>query len=765
MQGLIQLWKFANKRWRSRHLLIGLTIAATAIAVSATAIFSYRLLRGLILDNLKDNALLQVRQGVSQIDGWLGARKSEVEAIANRPAVRSLNWSVARPNLQLEVDRLPDFHMLVLAIADGSYYTTKTGFAAGKTIRDRRHFQAAMAGETLVDDPVVSRSTGVRHVIIATPIWSVAPFNRSDRSPETEAIRARSLAALQLLEDSEPKPIGEFAGAISVDRLSEVVAQISFGKDSYAFALNSRGEPIVHPDPSLIATQDVPTSSFLQATDPDLRQIAAQMVDKQSNIELVQLGGDWAYVAHSSLNQADWSIALVIPRQNLENGLFSLNLLAVVVGILLAVAMGTAVRLVLASERDRAEAEREALLNRITERIRASLDLDEILQTTVTEVGTLLHLEGVAFCWHDPQQKTLEISYQYGHLATALDLARLTSKNGYLALSVKTQSRKLGDLICSDSQRDLWNHSERELLQAVADQLAIAINQSRLYNQTREQVELRDEALTKLRQTQAHLVQSEKMSSLGQLVAGISHEINNPVNFIYGNLNYTDEYIQNLLNLLDLYARYYPEPVPEIREEIETIDLDFIKDDLLQILKSMKLGTERIRQIVLSLRNFSRLDESERKEADIHEGIENTLLLLKPRLKNKISVVKHYAELPKVECFPGQLNQVFMNLISNSIEALTESNPPEKIIAIATSLVEKPEGKFVRIAIADNGPGISPEIQSKIYDPFFTTKPVGKGTGLGLAISYQIIAEVHGGTICVQAPPLGGAEFIVEIPI
>ena len=302
-------------------------------------------------------------------------------------------------------------------------------------------------------------------------------------------------------------------------------------------------------------------------------------------------------------------------------------------------------------------------------------------------------------------------------------------------------------------------------MQAVADQLAIAINQSRLYNQTREQVELRDEALTKLRQTQAHLVQSEKMSSLGQLVAGISHEINNPVNFIYGNLNYTDEYIQNLLNLLDLYARYYPEPVPEIREEIETIDLDFIKDDLLQILKSMKLGTERIRQIVLSLRNFSRLDESERKEADIHEGMENTLLLLKPRLKNKISVVKHYAELPKVECFPGQLNQVFMNLISNSIEAITESSSAEKRIAIATSLVEKPEGKFVRIAIADNGPGISPEIQSKIYDPFFTTKPVGKGTGLGLAISYQIVTEVHGGQIYVQTPPRGGTEFVVEIPI
>ncbi|HEY9300064.1 MAG TPA: ATP-binding protein, partial [Phormidium sp.] len=300
-------------------------------------------------------------------------------------------------------------------------------------------------------------------------------------------------------------------------------------------------------------------------------------------------------------------------------------------------------------------------------------------------------------------------------------------------------------------------------------------------------------ALQNLKQTEAQLVHTEKMSSLGQMVAGIAHEINNPVNFIYGNLDHANGYISDLLELLDLYQQYYPNPVPEIIEEAETIDLEFLKEDLPKLLASMQVGTERIRQIVLSLRNFSRLDEAEKKPVNIHEGIDNTLLILQSRLKGvqgkpEIQIIKEYSNLPLIECYAGQLNQVFMNIISNAIDAL-ENVPEPRIITIRTdviknrsesnflqgedallssnSLPEFANDKFqlVMVSITDNGPGMSEEVRKRLFDPFFTTKPVGKGTGLGLSISYQIVAEKHGGQLRCNSAPAKGAEFVLEIPV
>ena len=282
-----------------------------------------------------------------------------------------------------------------------------------------------------------------------------------------------------------------------------------------------------------------------------------------------------------------------------------------------------------------------------------------------------------------------------------------------------------------------------------------------------------------LKLAEAQLIQTEKMSSLGAMVAGVAHEINNPVNFIYGNLDYTTEYIQDLLSLVRLYQQQYPEPLPVIQEQIEAIELDFLAEDLPKILSSMKGGAERIREIVLSLRNFSRLDEAGMKEANLHEGIDSTLILLNSRLKLGIKVIKQYGELPLVECSPAQLNQVFMNILSNAIDALEVGNiegeqkdmstkflassspPPIPTIQICTRVLDQ---NWVAISISDNGSGIPCTIKDQIFDPFFTTKQPGKGTGLGLAISYQIITQHHG-KIEVHSVPNQGAEFVITLPV
>jgi PAS domain S-box-containing protein len=440
-------------------------------------------------------------------------------------------------------------------------------------------------------------------------------------------------------------------------------------------------------------------------------------------------------------------------------------------------------------------AQQKELLYRISNQIRNSLDLDTILETAVEEIRNLLQIEHCLFIWHrlNGEAVTWEVMYEtkptnlpsllgsypvevsVEFLSVDASLEKLFQALGYediRNLPIQTLNGEFGVIVCLNSNScQLWSDEEIELLSCVCNQLAIAINQSQLYTKshaaatisTQKATQL-EQVLHSLQQTQSQLIQTEKMSSLGQLIAGLAHEINNPISFIYGNISYADKYIQDLLCILKLYQTAYPKPVPNIKRLEEEIDLSFLVEDLPKILDSMKVGATRIRDLVLSLRNFSRLDEAEKKTVDLHEGLNSTSLILQHRLKPQagfsgIQIIKEYGKLPLVNCYPSQLNQVFMNLLTNAIDALDSVENP--MIRICTQIDDL---GCIIIRIADNGFGMTEAVISRLFDPFFTTKPIGKGTGLGLSISYQIIVEKHKGTIQCYSEVGKGTEFVITLP-
>ncbi|MCC3504358.1 MAG: PAS domain S-box protein [Microcoleus sp. PH2017_19_SFW_U_A] len=452
------------------------------------------------------------------------------------------------------------------------------------------------------------------------------------------------------------------------------------------------------------------------------------------------------------------------------------------------------------------QADREKLLNILTAQIRNSLDFDSIVTVAVQEIRAFLKIDRCNFAWYreDGEEPFWEIIKEsrhpqlpdgpVGEQILHMEIVRLDDVEtvadpawkqtirgmGYqsvLAIPMQALSGVMSAITCCNSNVVRpWSDSEVELLQAITVQLAIALNQADLYAQTRNKARELEQTLLQLTSAQSQLIQSEKMSSLGQLVAGVAHEINNPVNFIYGNLSHANEYTQDLLHLIELYQNYYPDPVPEIQQEVEAIELEFLMDDLPKLLSSMKVGADRIQLIVASLRTFSRMDEAEMKAVNIHDGIDSTLMILQHRVKAKpnypeIEVIKEYGQLPLVECYAGQLNQVFMNILSNALDALEERDARlsvEQMRENPSSIriwTEMPKPDRILVRIADNGPGMTETVRNQLFNPFFTTKPVGKGTGMGLSISYQIVTDRHNGSLKCTSAPGEGAQFAIEIPL
>lgn len=370
------------------------------------------------------------------------------------------------------------------------------------------------------------------------------------------------------------------------------------------------------------------------------------------------------------------------------------------------------------------------------------------------------------------------------------------SVKALICAPLRAKEHILGAIAIGSQKTDSYTAEHLKLVSIFGSQTAIAIEKALLYEQSiqataqaKAQTQKLQQALQDLQLAQTQLIQSEKMSSLGQLIAGVAHEINNPVNFISGNLNHVAEYAQDLLHLLRGYQRFVPVPPPDVQSELDAIDLEFLMQDLPKLLDSMKLGTDRIVEIVQSLKNFSRHDQAEMKAVNIHDGIDGTLMILRHRLKAvarrpTIEIVKDYAKLPFVECYPGQLNQVFMNILVNAIDALEERMVNEELATQQSELIqdfptsysplptpqiiirtEVFDEQWILIRIADNGLGMKEGVIRRIYDPFFTTKEIGKGTGLGMAISHQIVVERHRGVLKCRSQPGEGTEFWIQIPV
>ena len=454
-----------------------------------------------------------------------------------------------------------------------------------------------------------------------------------------------------------------------------------------------------------------------------------------------------------------------------------------------------AVELAEAKERNKGM-ERQKLLAVTVDKIRQSLDIETIFKATTQAVREMLKVDRVAIYRFDSnwRGKFVADSFRDGWKPAASnpqplmmpvisdidDDNNLPRNETFVPIS---QGDKLWGLLVAyqTSQPRIWKDEEVDLLAQVGAQLGIAIQQGELLQQTKAQTTQLAQALQEIKQTQDYLIQGEKMASLGHLLAGIANEINNPVNFILGNLTHMRKYAQNLLKTINVYRENSPETLSNIQDQVEGLGLDFINEDLPKMLYSMEIGAKRINQIMLSLRNFARADESRLKAVNIHEGLDNTLMVLGHRLKPNgkypgIEVIKKYGKLPLVECYYAQLNQVFMNILANSIDVLEQkfatikqrsldSRTEFPEVPLSISIVTQVIDDKVTIKITDNGLGMPEFVQKRLFEPFFTTKEAIQGVGLGLSISHQIVVEKHKGRIQCASQLGQGTEFFIEIPI
>ncbi len=452
------------------------------------------------------------------------------------------------------------------------------------------------------------------------------------------------------------------------------------------------------------------------------------------------------------------------------------------------------------------------LFQDLSTQITASLDLQEVAHWLTQEAGELLESSSSSILLLDRETGELGILSQFGevcHVQAPLLVGdgivgnivqrgrgeivnnvpsdpRCTERdrhiNALICAPLIVKEQTIGAILLSSDSNTQYTTKDLKLLNLFAAQAAIAIEKARLYQQSCAEAERAQNQVRRLQRTFYSWQQT--------LVAGIAHEINNPANFIYGNLSHAKGYMQDLLDLLQLYQTTYPQTTPEIQAQAEACELEFLMEDLPQVLSSMDTGVKRINEAIGALRNFSQVDRAEMKLANLHDGIDSTLMILNNRLKVKgqvgVEIIKDYGELPPVACYAGQLNQVFMNLLSNAIDALEEgrdllpSSPSPSVLQPSPSILCPPtaspspqihirtevqDDRWAVVRIADNGPGMTDEVQRRLFDTFFTTKAVGKGTGLGLAISHQIVVEKHGGILRCQSQLGEGTEFWIQIPL
>ncbi len=459
--------------------------------------------------------------------------------------------------------------------------------------------------------------------------------------------------------------------------------------------------------------------------------------------------------------------------------------------------------------------EQERAHFKVISKIRESLNLTEILQTTIQEIRQLLAVDRVGILRLNPGEGWDEgefiaeavlpkfssalaarvkdhcfgdryaDAYQNGRIQAIDDIYEAGLSECHIEILSQFQVRanllvpllqgqELWGLLCIHqcSGPRQWQPNEIDFVVKLALHLGVAIQHADLLNQTRQQAAALDKALQELQSAHLQLAQAEKMASLGQLAAGVAHEINNPVNFIKGNLKHVERYTADLISVLNLYKAHCPDNIPAIQEAVEALDTDFLVEDLPNLLKSMSVGAIRINDIVKALRTFSRLDEVGIKSVGLCESLDTTLMMLNNRLqatncRPEVSVQKSYGKLPQVDCHPGQINQVLMSLLTNALDAIDgywpEASAEKSADVPLISLSAQALANTVQITIADNGPGMSDEVKAELYNPFFTTKPVGQGTGLGLAISYQIITN-HGGTLQCTSQLGQGTQFVISLP-
>jgi two-component system, NtrC family, sensor kinase len=624
----------SSSRWLGTSIII-LTIAiATGLAIAG-----YTMVRAMLLESIKQNALLEAKKEADDVDRWLATRMAEVQTIANTPTIRSLDWNTIHPHFDQEVDRIQDFVSLSVGFPDGTYYNSYIGGRVANSanqalgnISDRVYFQKAIAGEANISDPFMSRSMNMPNIAIAAPVWQ-------------DGYRSKA-------------PIAEIHAQVKVDRVAEVIQALRYGDGSYAFVLNTKGEAIIHPDRNLMTLAEKPAPSLRNHRDPGLALLANLMIKGEYGITKTAIAKAPVYVVYVPLRTSKWSIGLVIPQQNIESKLAALHLFALVLSVLPIVA-------------------------------------------------------GI-------------FAYRQVRLV------------------------KQAELRLQLLQNQKYNLKQYQRL-------------------LRKQAQTTQTTLANLQKTQSHLLNSQTLSNLGQLLVGMIQEVRQPNNVI---MQQTIDAEQDLQKLNQLFQKFTPEPESQISPSaaryLQTAEQAF--HTLGTNLQTIQTNAEQIHSLTQALKGLTQ-NKHQLETVNINLLLDDTLRLLEYRLLGQqkhlaIQVVRQYADLPMIECHVAQLNQLFVHLFNNAIDAIElrfyqGAQVERPSIRIRSQLLHS---GHILIRITDNGRGIAEEHQDKLFTPFFTTKSQHQGVGLGLFVCQSIVHQHQGHIRCISIPNRG-TDFLVELPL